>query len=725
MTWRVIRLENRRVLLTSIIAVGVVSLIAVIRCQSADHQRLSSAVDCRQVLLVMPDEVRTNGALVFATGLSQSDHQRETITYRAKSKEELEQIQSLKSPSLWRVTGTLQPIIPATNEGQFDSRFYYQQQRIFNELRIKEIDAIQQVKPRGIRQQCHQLRAMLIRYFSTMPQPLTGYCRQLIVGDNTVNNDELTSAVRRLGIIHLFCISGMHIILLVNIIQLVGTYLWLERETLDWLLIIILPLYLIIGGGSTSLVRAVLMMEVSLTHRLLKVDALDGWAISLLLGLAWNPYLLFNLGGQLSYLLSLTLQVLAGDIRPFKQCWLLGLLSLPSILCHVYEFHVLSLVASFVMIPVFSTVIFPLVLISAVIYSLLPWIGSFANTILVIFQRLLNVLASLPGEVSFGKPSLWWALVLFTMTIWLIECESRKRYCQLFTLYLICFTLIHFPLHGEVTFVDIGQGDSIIVKTPFNRRVYLIDTGGKLTFRQPAWAQSNFTSDLAHRATINYLKSQGVNRLDTIYLSHHDADHIGYLPTFLQEMKVKQVVVPAGMEKQAAFLRKVAGCPFNGQVLGVTDQSPAINRELRVLHPFTVGGGKNEDSLVVTGRFGGRLFLFTGDLDRQGELAILAKYPSLRVDVLKLGHHGSRTASDPHFLTQLQVKYAIISAGRFNRYHHPNDEVVDELKQGRISTLSTQQYGMIKYKYYGTHGRWLTKLKGDEIRWTLPNSLNS
>lgn len=106
-------------------------------------------------------------------------------------------------------------------------------------------------------------------------------------------------------------------------------------------------------------------------------------------------------------------------------------------------------------------------------------------------------------------------------------------------------------------------------------------------------------------------------------------------------------------------------------------------------------------------------------------MAIINKYPQLRATVLKLGHHGSKTASDPRFLSRLGVKTAIISAGRFNRYHHPSAEVVAELRRARIAALSTQQYGMIKYHYYGDHGYWQTTLKGDELRWTLPNSLNN
>ena len=94
-------------------------------------------------------------------------------------------------------------------------------------------------------------------------------------------------------------------------------------------------------------------------------------------------------------------------------------------------------------------------------------------------------------------------------------------------MYVITGGIIHFPLNGEVTFVDIGQGDSIIIREPFNRRVTMIDTGGKLNFKKPDWATSKHSQDDAPRITINYLKSKCIRQIDNICLTPHDADHIG------------------------------------------------------------------------------------------------------------------------------------------------------------------------------------------------------
>nr|WP_303094129.1 hypothetical protein [Limosilactobacillus mucosae] len=93
--------------------------------------------------------------------------------------------------------------------------------------------------------------------------------------------------------------------------------------------------------------------------------------------------------------------------------------------------------------------------------------------------------------------------------------------------------------------------------------------------------------------------------------------------------------------------------------------------------------------------------------------------------MLKLSHHGSRTGSDPKFLSRLQPRYGIISAGRFNRYGHPNSVTIKNLRRLGITPVSTQQYGMISYCYYQNQGYWKTRLKGDELKWMLPPYANS
>lgn len=119
---------------------------------------------------------------------------------------------------------------------------------------------------------------------------------------------------------------------------------------------------------------------------------------------------------------------------------------------------------------------------------------------------------------------------------------------------------------------------------------------------------------------------------------------------------------------------------------------------LQVLAP-TPGLGTNHDSLVIYAVIAQQRWLFTGDLDRAGELQLLQRYPQLQVDYLKVGHHGSRTSSAPIFIKKIKPRLALILAGRYNRYGHPHTTTLMLLKRNKIPYLNTAQVGMITYHY--------------------------
>ncbi|MCD7083396.1 DNA internalization-related competence protein ComEC/Rec2 [Limosilactobacillus fastidiosus] len=670
---------------------------------------------------VLPDQVTIKANLINAQATDCQTGERVSLVYFPQSEREAQKICQCSNTMKWMISGDERPIEPATNFNQFYSQRYYHQFHIYNQVRCKQLQ-IEIEQEANFFQKCHILRACLYHYFESFPHPLAGYCQQLILGMKNTQTAELMKNVKRLGLLHLFCISGMHVVLLTDCLRKVLIRLHFNREDIEWLLMIVLPFYLIIGGGSVSLVRAIIMAEMGLLQRLTRLSSLDGWATSLLGGLIVDPWLLLTLGGQLSYLLSFALQVIPDNIHGFRQSLLLNLISLPSILAFVYEVHLLTFICSFLIIPVFSTFIFPAVIISALLFHYLPLFPLLINNILRGFEWLLGEISYWPGMISFGKPTTAVTWLLFFATLFLIDHYRVKPLLVLGGLYLLVFMGIHVPLSGEVTFVDIGQGDSAIIRYPVSNRVEMIDTGGKLRFgRQSVRSQS----DYAMRTSVNYLKSCGISKIDTIYLSHHDVDHIGYLTTILQNFKVQKVVVPSGMERQRTLLKLVPTDSLQvPQIIPVKNDDVISKSKLYVLHPFNKGEGNNEDSMVLAGTFGQLSFMFMGDLDRHGEREIIRNYPELRVDILKLGHHGSKTSSDPRFIKQVAPQIGIISAGRQNRYGHPNQETLLTLHKNNIKAISTQQYGMIRYRYSKINGHWQTKLKGDEYRWMLPRLNN-
>ncbi|WP_304607971.1 ComEC/Rec2 family competence protein [Lentilactobacillus rapi] len=260
---------------------------------------------------------------------------------------------------------------------------------------------------------------------------------------------------------------------------------------------------------------------------------------------------------------------------------------------------------------------------------------------------------------------------------------------------------------------DIGQGDSFLVRTPMNRSVTLIDTGGKVDFSTQSW-QRGVKNYQAKRLSINYLKSIGVSRIDYLCVSHQDADHCGDLPAYIQEMQIGTILIPLGMDKNPNFMKRIEGRHRATRVLPVNDEMRVNGLPLSIYHPYEPGLGENHDSMVLGATIGGLSWLFTGDLDRPGELDTISRHPELHSDVLKVGHHGSKTASDPQFVAHIKPKIALISAGRNNRYHHPNVETLETLKQSGVMVYNTQTQGMVRYVYHHNSGHFETTLNEHE-----------
>lgn len=678
---------------------------------NAQQQTITEEQSVTKQLRVEPDSIKANGNLVTTVGKDYCG-KKYLLSLRFDSRTKLQELVNIKQPVTLLVDGTIQPIEPATNENQFNGQRYYRLQKTYNVVRgtsvIKQLE-----RPQGA-EVLHQLRANLMHYFKTFPAPLSLFCNRLLLGASDNELGETIRQVQTLGIIHLFCLSGLHVTVICQMIRHLLSIFNLTRERINHIQTILLPMFWLIGGASTSLTRAVLMLEIGLLNER-RCQNHDTWSLGLLIHLLFNPGVLLNLGGQLSYLLSFALcRIQWRSI--WKQTVELNIVSLPILFNATYQVHLLTLVLNYVMIPLFSWVILPVVISCAMLGNWFPQYLELCNHGLLAYQHLLKWLSACPGLIIFGKIPNWVTLLLIVLS--LLACErafcSRWVWRSLIVCYLIVFCWIRFPIHGEVTFFDIGQGDSILIRTPFNRQVMLIDTGGRLKFKVPLWKKYASNNDGATRISVNYLKSKGIGTIDAVFLSHSDADHIGYISTICRELKIKIVVVPAGMERMTKFTKRI---PAGTRVLPVTNQTDLSPLPLQVLHPFRSGQGKNEDSMVLYGHFGAKSFIFSGDLDRQGERRVIKRYPQLKADVVKLGHHGSKTASDPKYLKQLAPELVIISAGRHNRYGHPNQETIITLQRQRIPFWSTQKRGMIQYNYYSKKGSFKTKLQGDEFNW--------
>ena len=264
---------------------------------------------------------------------------------------------------------------------------------------------------------------------------------------------------------------------------------------------------------------------------------------------------------------------------------------------------------------------------------------------------------------------------------------------------LIAWNVTHRQGNGllTVTFLDVGQGDSCVIETP-SGKVIVIDTGE---------GGQEEGDDAGHKIVAPFLQQEGIRRIDALILTHPHADHIGGAATLLRRFDVGLLLdngeaTRSPLVTQYLEMARTRGVPVRaarrGQSLdcgdGVTlDILAPTDHEAQA--EAETNGAANNASVVARLRCGRTAFLFTGDAEADEETDLTASGLPLQCDVLKAGHHGSRTSTTPAFLARAQPHEAVISVGAHNLYGHPSGDVVARLRAGRIRVFRTDLNGAI------------------------------
>lgn len=262
-----------------------------------------------------------------------------------------------------------------------------------------------------------------------------------------------------------------------------------------------------------------------------------------------------------------------------------------------------------------------------------------------------------------GTPFLFAFYILFVFGSFLFQLGMRKKVMILSTLYACCYAFSFVPVipavSQEVSFINVGQGDSILIRDGL--RSVLIDTGGNLSF------------DMAKETLIPYFRKKRICKIDCLIGSHGDFDHIGAKDSLMENFRVLD------------FVTEPSRFPLT--IGGIT---------LKNLNNYG-HSEENESSLVLTLDFLGKTFLFTGDATTEVEREILQDNPNIACDVLKVGHHGSSTSTCQEWLDRLNPQEAVISCGANNKYGHPNKDVVERLLGKGVKIRRTDIEGTITY----------------------------
>ncbi|MDN4495312.1 DNA internalization-related competence protein ComEC/Rec2 [Ureibacillus aquaedulcis] len=559
---------------------------------------------------------------------------------------------------------------------------------------------------------------------NTFPPSLVAEAQALIIGLQENVDDEMTRAYQKLGITHLFAISGLHIAIVAFIFYQGLLRLGVRREFASIVLLVILPIYAILAGGAPSVWRAVLVVELMMVSRLVgKMAADDALSISFIIFVCLEPWSVFQIGFQLSYLATASLiyssqfinRYSSWIVQSFLITFVSQLLVYPLLLFHFYELSLSSFIVNIFFVPLFSFIILPInILLLGTSYIA----ESPTDVLFLLYEPFrhfltlfINYLQSIPFQMwNPGKPAIYLIVVAYISVFaafYILDVGGKLK--KVLAVLILPAIFVHFggKLTNDliITFINVGQGDCIVIELPFQEEVYLIDTGGVLRFNEEEWKKSSNPYEVGRDIVVPFLKGKGIHKIDKLILTHSDSDHVEGAEEVVQEIRIGEIHITPGSYKKDVMNdllteAKERNIPIVEQIANASWQVEGFT--LTYLWPNETSYEGNNDSLVLyltTGNFEG---LFMGDVEMAGEESIIQQYPYIsNIDVLKAGHHGSKTSSSEVFLERSKPAITVFSAGRDNRYGHPHQEVVERFQDLGLSTFNTGKVGTVEVRLDG------------------------
>lgn len=675
-------------------------------------------------------------------------------------KSDKKQLEPLQLGQYYRLTGSIRPNHSYANQGGFDSEQWMLQQNLMAGFTIKTVEplSIEQVKQLGftahIQQQqkwsaqfllkIEKIRLNIRNFISNKPLENKGLILALLTGDKSLLYDETEDKFQRFGISHLLAISGPHVLILASMVTAVIYYLFNHYRVQVYLKIprpylLAIPFFLCVlfytafVGFEIPAVRTLLMSGIMLIlllcHRQLNAFSILILSASLLLWI--DPFSILSASFWLSFGASFILLRIYQSIEQDKpllseeqlamQTWQEksknGLLILvesqwkvfvalfPMVMIFFQKVSWFSPIVNLIAIPVLGVVIVPLNILAVLCYFIYDGLGYFiwwcVDILLSGFDGILQFLDFiLPIQLMplAFTPMMIIAISMAVILLFLPKGILPKTWAVLAMVAVVIssqFSVSTFKL----SVLDVGQGQSILIQA--GKQQLLVDTGGY-------YDEERFS--IGQNVVLPFLLTQGIGQLDSVLLSHLDHDHSGALPYLAEDMPIKQLISNELLapEDMAMLKSRANPQPLPTQ-LCYAGQSWALSSDVsvQVLSPEQgiaveqIQQNRNEFSCVLYVSLKSpakyQHFLIMGDAGWETERRLIEQYPNLKVDVLILGHHGSKHSTSAEFLDHYRPKLAIASAGFNNRYRHPHQDVVNLLQQRQIPLWSTIEQGTIDF----------------------------
>lgn len=658
------------------------------------------------------------------------------------------------------IKGTYKSPQESRNYGGFNYKNYLKTLNIYGSVDVTNIDVLE--KSSNFFSKINNLKESIkLNAKKIFSENAYSLFLGLILADNSVISDNVENDFRNSGISHVLSVSGMHISYIIIGIskffnKLVG------KKYGKVLTIGVLIFYIFITGFIPSLFRAsfmgIMILVSSLLHR--KNDLWNTIFFSLLVILLYNPYLITNIGLQLSYLGTVGIILFSKNILKFlnkeqenkskiKETIAVSISAqiaiLPFTFFHFNTFGIYFLIANLLI----NFIIGPTIIVGFILFIFMIFGMSIAGIISPIFNFLIELvlliskIGTLPLAKLYIRTPTVLEIIVFYIIVFLINLiyivktkkilsasllrvkwiydllkyklrTNMKKTIAVVLISSLVFRLMFFviPQKLQLHFLDVGQGDSCFIVTPNNKTI-LIDGGG-----------SEFGSfDVGENTLLPYILDRGYTCIDYILISHFDSDHVGGILTILEELYVKNVIISKQKEESdnyKKFLEIVKTKKIKVTIVQAGNKVK-VDKDvyLNILWPTSEleisDNALNNNSIVAKFVYKNFSVLFTGDIEEIAEEAILKKYKNslnnLNATVLKIAHHGSKTSSTESFLNAVKPKFALIGVGQNNKFGHPSDITLQNLGNINCKIYRTDEDGEITINTNGESLNFITYIE--------------
>lgn len=646
-------------------------------------------------------------------------------------------------------TGSFEAFEGELNPGQFDANAYYKNEGYTGILDAKDIRIVKEEESFSPDIYLHRLNlAISEKYKKILGDKNAGSLSAMVLGDKTSLDEEIKELYQENSISHLLSISGLHISLLGG-----AVFLFLRRlkVSFSFPLItssIILIIYGAFTGFSVSTSRAIVMMSVLFISFVIgkSYDLPSGLALAALILIVMNHRVIYQSGFLLSffavigifYIMPELLYIFKVDIYHkrgiIKVLHLLLasiissisilLATLPIVLNNFYEVSLIGIILNIIVIPLMSLVVITgllggfVALVSETMGSFLLGITHYILNLYTLFCRLGDRLTFL--RLIIGKPDKWQIVLYYLILVivfYLLALKRRENKLEslknnlsegyntskrivvtglmTFTSFLI---IAYKPREFSINMLDIGQGDCFVVNDG-NNDIYISDCG------------STTVQNVGKTRLLPFLKSKGWGKVDTIFISHMDKDHVNGVNDLLKcaEITIDRIIISASYKsdklncaeleelKELAKMRDI-------KLFYMKKGDEIVGKDISFICIYPTGEedikDQNEASIVMRMDYKGLSMLFTGDIAGSTEEKIIDSTGKdiLDCDILKVCHHGSKNSSTDDFLKKVSPKLYLISCGLMNRYGHPHRDALSRMtgEGGRI--LRTDHMGGTQIK---------------------------